>query len=176
MTDPKYIELAETMLPCKREWTGEERNYLKDIVPEADYDNGRNDAIDECIPILAEQLEKNAELLVRLRQGHHICCNFHDRRVGDCNCDTIMKSELKELRETEAKLSRIDEGMSETNISRCIKEAEECYTQEFERGIPKSATRVWAVAKAIRAELDRLGEVNSNIVCGTTARIRGKKK
>ena len=46
---------------------------------------------------LNEWVRENIELQRTLHGSHHLYCNYHNRRVGDCNCIAIMKGELKEF-------------------------------------------------------------------------------
>lgn len=55
------------------------------------------------------QSQPSEEYKEKLFNSHHICCNFHSRRVGDCNCVAIMKAEQSQ-------------PMSEQEIEKFLKE------------------------------------------------------
>jgi hypothetical protein len=40
---------------------------------------------------------KREEVELKLRQSHHLCCNYRERQVGECNCVAVMKADAESL-------------------------------------------------------------------------------
>lgn len=53
-----------------------------------------------------------AEAERKLRQSHHLCCNYRERVLGECNCVAVMKKELSELTTAQAQLAERDETIA----------------------------------------------------------------
>lgn len=50
---------------------------------------------------LTELKSRLAETEGQLRQSHHVCCNYHERAVGECNCVSVMKGEVSRAESAE---------------------------------------------------------------------------
>ena len=75
--------LADERFPCEKE----RDQFL------ADRDRPRAELVAEL-----ERLRGEVEAAKRaLRQSHHLCCNYHERVVGECNCVSVMKKDAAAL-------------------------------------------------------------------------------